>query len=76
MTNFIQLDQARSKCSESSSLSEAVCEKDTDCQNRPFSPRISGLWTGRCLFSSEASLINGTINVIKKQTGLCEYAGK
>jgi len=76
MTNFIQLDQSRSTCPESSSLSEAVCEKDTDCQNRPFSPRINGLWTGRCLFSSEAYVVNGTINVTRKKTGLCEYAGK
>jgi hypothetical protein len=76
MTNFIQVDQTRSSCPESVSLSEAVCEKDTDCQNRPFSPKINGLWTGRCLFSSNAYLVNGTINFTRKQTGLCEYAGK
>jgi preprotein translocase subunit Sec61beta len=76
MTNFIQLDQTRSLCPESSTLSEAVCDKDIDCQNRPFSPRINGLWTGRCLFSLDAYVVNGTINVTRKQTGLCEYSGK
>ncbi len=76
MTNFIQTDQTRSICPESPSLTEAICEKDRECQNRPFSPRINGLWTGKCLLPPEAHVFNGTMNITKRTTGLCEYAGK
>ena len=76
MTNFIQTDQRRSKCPESASLEEARCKNDKDCQNRAFSPRINGRWTGRCLRPSEVDVHNGTINVTRKITGLCEYEGK
>jgi len=76
MTNFIQTDQTRSTCPESASLKEAICKKDSDCQNRPFSPRINGRWTGRCLLSSEVNLNNGTMNITKTPKGVCEYEGK
>ena len=76
MTNFIQTDQRRSTCSESPSLQEAVCVEDTDCQNRPFSPRINGRWTGRCLLlSSNTTFTNGMSNNTGVLSGLCEYAG-
>jgi len=76
MTNFVQTDQRRSKCPESASLVEAQCEKDSECQNRPFSPRINGLWTGRCILSPKVSVFNRTMNITKHRTGLCEYEGK
>jgi len=76
MTNLIQTDQTRSKCSESASLQEAICKKDIDCQNKSFSPRINGLWTGRCLLPLEAYVSNRTTIIKKRSTGLCEYAGK
>lgn len=76
MTNFIPTKQIRSTCSESFTLKEAHCEKDTDCQNRPFSPRISGLWTGRCIFLSEDYVNNTTFNITKLPKGLCEFSGE
>lgn len=76
MTNSIETDQIRSTCPESKTLTEAYCEKDTDCQNRPFSPRINGLWTGRCILFSEKNSSNTTTNSTKGPKGVCEYAGK
>lgn len=76
MTNFIQTDQHRSTCPESASLKEAICVRDRDCQDRPFSPRINGRWTGRCLLSSNSSSsTNRTSNSTRMSSGLCEYAG-
>ena len=75
MTNFIQTDQTRSTCPEAFSLKEAECKQDTDCQNRPFSPRINGRWTGRCLISPSVTVFNGTMNITRTPMGLCEYAG-
>lgn len=75
MTNFIQTDQRRLTCSESASLQEAFCVRDSDCQNRPFSPRINGLWTGRCILSPNTSISNSTIKSTRRPSGLCEYAG-
>lgn len=71
MTNFVQTDQRRLKCMESAALKEALCFKDRDCQNRPFSPRINGLWTGRCIRTANTSMANST----QRSAGLCEYAG-
>ncbi len=75
MTNFVQTDQRRSTCPESATLMEAVCEKDSQCQNRAFSPRINGLWTGRCIRSPQIYVFNGTMNITKQRPGLCEYTG-
>jgi hypothetical protein len=72
MTNFILTDQTRSACTESASVSEAQCRKDSDCQNKPFMSYANGRWTGRCIFPSE--VINS--NQRKQSTGLCEMQGK
>lgn len=76
MTNFIQTDQTRAVCPESHTLKEAFCTQDADCQNRPFSPKINGRWTGRCVLSANITTFNGTANVTKTVRGLCEYSGK
>jgi hypothetical protein len=76
MTNFIQTDQVRSVCPESVVLAEAVCETDSQCQNKQFSPNLNGRWTGRCVLPTEANAWNETKNMIKQKTGLCEYAGR
>lgn len=75
MTNFIRTDQSRSICPESYTLKEAFCQQDSDCQNRPFSPRINGRWTGRCSLSPNVTSFNGTMNVTRTVKGLCEYSG-
>ncbi|CAF4183387.1 unnamed protein product, partial [Rotaria sordida] len=74
MTNFIQTDQTRSTCVENIKLKEARCKHDDDCFNKPFTPNMNGRWTGRCLLSPEANIVNGTIDNTKTPTGLCEYA--
>ena len=76
MTNFIQTDQTRSICPESYSLKEAYCETDSDCQNRPFSPKVNGRWTGHCILSPNVTVFNGTMNITKTVKGLCEYSGR
>ena len=75
MTNFVETDQRRSTCPESAGLLEAVCVKDSECQNRPFSPRINGLWTGKCIRTPQVNVWNGTMNITKHRPGLCEYTG-
>ncbi|CAF0789924.1 unnamed protein product [Rotaria sordida] len=75
MTNFIQTDQIRSTCVENIKLKEARCKHDKDCFNKPFTPNMNGRWTGRCLLSPEANIVNGTTDNTKTPTGLCEYAG-
>ncbi|CAF0888143.1 unnamed protein product [Rotaria sp. Silwood1] len=75
MTNFIQTDQTRTKCAEMIKLKEAICKSDTDCFNKSFTPNMNGRWTGRCLLSPQINVVNGTTNITKTRTGLCEYAG-
>jgi hypothetical protein len=73
MTNFIETDQNRSQCTESTALPEAKCRRDRDCQNREFLPNANGRWTGRCLPVKDK--IYG--NVTKKRAkGLCEIQGR
>ncbi|CAF1268162.1 unnamed protein product [Rotaria magnacalcarata] len=75
MTNFIQTDQVRSKCGESPTVSEAICIKHSDCQNKPYNPNINGRWTGRCIMRSNVNQFN-EVNTTKNQTtGLCELQG-
>lgn len=70
MTNFIRTDQSRSFCPESTSLKEAACDKDLDCQNRPYIPNVNGRWTGRCLVNNSSNT-----NTTRQPTGLCEMEG-
>ena len=72
MTSFIQTDQTRSKCAESKSSSQAICQTDSDCQTKHFLSNANGRWTGRCLLPLEVEA-NNTIN---HATGLCEMQGK
>ena len=67
MTNFITTDQSRTSCLESSSVREAKCKRDSDCEGKNSYSFVNGRWTGRCLFSS-----NRTDNDL----GLCEIQGK
>jgi hypothetical protein len=72
MTNFIETDQSRTQCAESTALSEAICKVNNDCQNKPFMPGANGRWTGICLISPEVNNSNTT----NQPTGLCEMQGK
>ena len=72
MTNFIPTDQSRSSCVESSSVREAKCLRDSDCQDKSFRSFVNGRWTGRCLFAS--NLTNSTQP--DNAAGLCELQGK
>jgi hypothetical protein len=76
MTNFIQTDQTRSKCAESASLKEAVCQNDDDCRKKIYIPNISGQWTGRCLLPLEEHAVNITENITRNSTGVCEMEGR
>ncbi|CAF1248830.1 unnamed protein product [Adineta steineri] len=75
MSSYGQTDQTRSKCPESLLLKEAECDNDDECQNKPFSPRANGRWTGRCILPSEGQISNDTFSKTKPSKGLCEYAG-
>ena len=74
MTNFIETDQNRSQCSESTALPEAACRIDLDCQNRPHMPNANGRWTGRCILPND----NRTIfnSSLLRSRGVCEMQGK
>lgn len=72
MTNFIQTDQIRSKCSEHNSVSEARCSKHSDCQNISLMTHFNGRWTGRCLLPSKVNYYN----ITNQTKGLCELQGK
>lgn len=78
MTNFIRTDQSRSFCPESISLKEAACDKDLDCQNRPYIPNVNGRWTGRCLVNTSTNTSTNTntnTNTTRRPMGLCEMEG-
>ncbi|UJR35703.1 hypothetical protein I4U23_028452 [Adineta vaga] len=72
MTNFIETDQSRSTCTESSSVRSATCTKDSDCQKTSsYRSDINGRWTGRCSSGSKIDVNNTT----KAQKRLCEIQG-
>ena len=75
MTNFVRTDQTRSQCTESASLKEAQCKSDADCQNRPFIPNMNGRWTGQCIRWPDVQIFNGTENITKQFSGICEMEG-
>ncbi|CAF2985014.1 unnamed protein product [Rotaria socialis] len=75
MTNFIQTDQVRTKCRESPSVSEAICTKHSDCQNKPYNPNINGRWTGRCIMRPKVNQFNAENTTKNQTTGLCELQG-
>ena len=74
MTNFIETDQSRSQCSESTSLSEARCRSDDDCKNRPYTLNANGRWTGRCLLPDDQRIFYN--ETIRRPPGVCEMQGK
>ncbi|CAF3183133.1 unnamed protein product [Rotaria socialis] len=75
MTTFIETDQRRSTCAESSQLKQAKCRSNSDCVTKSFIAGMNGLWTGRCLFTSKSTVIIGAENTTNSRTGLCEYEG-
>lgn len=76
MTNYIRTNQVQSSCAENPTLKEAVCTSDYDCIHTAKGSKMSGRWTGRCIFSMEVNSTNQTKDITRNLTGLCEYSGR